>query len=661
MSANDGHGVEVLLERSLDDYRRGDLPSARRQLEQVLAIAPGSFDALNLLGVVLNAMKQPDVAAEVLGRAIAVRPDSPGALNNLVMALRAMRRSEAALVAADRVVDLQPDFATGHSNRAALLLELERPIEAELAAGLSLRLRPEHALTHGLRGRALLEQRRAAEALVEFDLALSRAGGFADAHAGRADCLRLLGRPPEALAAYRQALSLNPGDARLIGAVLTEKRKLCDWSDFEAETTEVTRRAERGEKGIAPFSGLAVLNSEPTLLKAVSAWASPRKAGPRPALREHDGPVRIGYFSTDFDWHPTMLLLSEAVELHDRSRFTTTAFIYPVARPAGGWRRLDGIFDHIVDLRGLSDAEAAAAARRHGIDIAVDLDGYVSNARPGIFRERAAPIQVSYLGFAGTLGTQHFDYVVADPVTVPSHAVANYTEKVAWLPHTYQPRDRRVLPRETVPERQALGLPEQGTVFCCFNANYKITPDVFADWMAILRAVEDSVLWLLETHPEATANLRREAQSLSIAPERLVFAPKVALRDHLARIGRADLVLDTRPFNAHTTASDALFGGVPVLTLPGETFASRVAASLMHAIGLPELIATSREHYVAEAIAIGGSRERIAALKDKLARNRQTEPLFDMPAFTRYLEAAYLEMLDRHRRGLPADHIVVPA
>jgi predicted O-linked N-acetylglucosamine transferase (SPINDLY family) len=321
-------------------------------------------------------------------------------------------------------------------------------------------------------------------------------------------------------------------------------------------------------------------------------------------------------------------------------------------------RRVQAAFEHFVDVSARSDREISLLAQSLEIDIAVDLKGLSGYSRTGIFAHRPAPVQVNYLGYPGTMGADYIDYLIADRIVVPPQQLPYYSEKIAWLPHTYWVNDslRKISPQ--VPTRQAAGLPD-GFVFCCFNNPAKITPDVFDIWMRLLRKVGGSVLWLLDHNPGATRNLRAEAAQRGVSPARLVFAPPMEPSEHLARHRLADLVVDTFHYNAHTTASDALWAGLPVVTCPGESFASRVGASLLQAIGLPELIAPSPQAYETLALSLAANRAQFSEIRQKLAGNLRTHPLFDTALFTRHIESAYAAMWDRHRRGLPPDHIEV--
>lgn len=307
-------------------------------------------------------------------------------------------------------------------------------------------------------------------------------------------------------------------------------------------------------------------------------------------------------------------------------------------------QRLIPAFDRFVDVRDYGDREVALLLRQWQIDIAIDLKGYTTSARPGILAHRPAPIQVNYLGYPGTMGVSHIDYILADKVVIPESDQHYYQEKIVYLPDTYQANDQKRQIATELPSRAELGLPENGFVFCCFNNNYKITPVLFDIWMRLLQQVPTSVLWLFENNPTVSRNLRQEAIKRGIVPERLVFAPAIKLDKHLSRIRQADLFLDTLPYNAHTTASDALWAGLPVLTCKGNTFAGRVAASLLSAIGLPELVTNSLAEYEALALHLATNPEVLAEIKTKLARNRDTHPLFDTKLFCRNIEAAYRGM-----------------
>jgi len=445
---------------------------------------------------------------------------------------------------------------------------------------------------------------------------------------------------------------------------LHTKARMCDWGDYESDVAGILDRIRRHEKVAAPFQALALSNSPGLQKTAAEIWVDARFPASRTLVEIAAPPahqkMRIGYFSADFHHHATAFLIAELLERRDGSKFELTAFSFGPDTGDAMRRRLKASFDRFIDVGGMSDRDVAMLARNLKIDVAIDLKGFTEDARPNIFAMRAAPVQVNYLGYPGTMGAGYIDYLIADSTIIPPSHRPHYREKIVYLPNTYQPNDRKREISTRAFQRSELGLPRQGFVFCCFNGGYKIAPDVFACWMRILARVEGSVLWLLADNEIAVGNLRKEAGVRGVDADRLVFAPRMALPDHLARHRAADLFLDTLPYNAHTTASDALWAGLPVLTQIGETFAGRVAASVLNAARLPELITTSRDAYEALAIEFAANPAELALVKRKLDRNRLATPLFDSALFAKHLGAAYTMMCERHRAGLPPDHLHVP-
>jgi predicted O-linked N-acetylglucosamine transferase (SPINDLY family) len=438
--------------------------------------------------------------------------------------------------------------------------------------------------------------------------------------------------------------------------------KICSWSGLSESLEDIFKKVMASEKVVAPFSLLA-LNDDALLHKKCSEIyiqsRYPFNPVSEPILkRPQSQKIRVGYFSADFKNHPVAYLISELFELHDRSQFEIYGFSLVKAVDEMS-RRFQLAFDHFIESQGMSDIEIAQSSRDLNIDIAVDLTGFTQDARTGIFSYRPAPIQVNYLGFPGTMGADYIDYIIADKTLIPLDAQSSYTEKVAYLPNSYQANDRKRAIAEKKFTRHQLGLPEDEFVFCCFNNNFKILPVTFASWMRILKAVEGSVLWLLADNPTAKNNLIKEATARGLDSCRLIFAERMPLPEHLARHRQADLFLDTLPYNAHTTCSDALWAGLPVLTLMGSTFPGRVGASLLKAIDLPELITNTQEEYEAMAIELAINPQKLRDIKLKLARNRLTTPLFDTPLFTKNLETIYTKMMERYQADLQPDHITI--
>ena len=437
---------------------------------------------------------------------------------------------------------------------------------------------------------------------------------------------------------------------------------LCLWDELPKYLNELTHKVDNNEKVAVPFPVLALID-DPEIQKKTAEIFANEKYPVSHVLPEIDhyskhSKIRIGYFSVDFRIHPVSNLTVELYETHDRKQFEIHALSFgPDTNDEMNLRIKAGV-DHFHDVRTLSDKEVAMLARHLEIDIAVDLGGFTTDSRTGIFAMQAAPIQISYIGYLGTMGANYYDYLVADQTIIPDKYQSHYSEKIAYLP-SYQVNDSKQSLPTTVFTRQDLELPRTGFVFCCFNNNFKITPSTFDGWARILKQVEGSVLLLYADNESAKTNLTKEIVLRGIDASRLIFGKRLPMLDYLARYRVADLFLDTLPYNAGTTASDALRMGLPVLTLIGHSFASRVAASLLNAVNLPELIATTQEQYESLAIELATHPEKLKSIKDKLASNLPTAPLYDTPLFTKHLESAYMTMVDRYQKGLDPEHIYV--
>ena len=479
----------------------------------------------------------------------------------------------------------------------------------------------------------------------------------------RGNALQDLKRLDEALASYDRAIVLKPDIDFILGSSLHTKMHLCLWDDLAHRLNELTYKINNNEKVAFPFPIMALLDDPAVQRKTAEIYVNEKYPQSHVLSKidryPHHPKIRIGYFSADFHNHATMHLMAELFESHNKDKFELIAFSFGPDHQDEWRQRALLCFNQFVDVRFKSDRDIALLARKMEIDIAVDLMGFTADFRTGIFAEKSAPIQVYYLGYPGTMGVDYIDYLIADRTLIPEDKQQHYSEKIVYLPHSYQVNVSKRSVTETALTRQELGLPDTGFVFCCFNNNYKITPTTFAGWMRILKAVEGSVLWLFESNSSAVNNLRKEVVKFGINEDRLIFAKRMPIADHLNRIQMADLFLDTLPCNAHTTTSDALRMGLPVLTLIGHAFASRVAASLLNAVNLPELITTSQEQYESLAIELAMHPEKLKTIKDKLASNLPTAPLYDTPLFTKHLESAYMTMVDRYQNGLDPEHIYV--
>ena len=436
---------------------------------------------------------------------------------------------------------------------------------------------------------------------------------------------------------------------------------LCDWSDFDGLVGQIVAGIESDARVCHPFTFMGLSHSARLQHQAARIWVNhacpPNDALGPIARRPRAEKLKVGYFSSDFHEHPVGRLIAELIEIHDRSRFEVVAFSFGDRTDDPLQQRLTRAFDRFLDVRDKSNLEIASLARSLNVDIAVDLGGHTRGNRAGAFALRAAPVQLHYLGYLGTLGASYMDYIVADRTVVTPAAEAYFSEKIIYLPDSHQANDRTRRIADKVFTREELGLPPTGFVFCCFNTSYKFVPATFAGWMNILKAVPGSVLFLYAQYEAGANHLREQALRHGLDPRRLVFGERLALPEYLARYRTADLFLDTLPYNAGTTASDALWAGLPVLTLSGEAYVSRTAASLLTAIGAPELIASTQQEYERLAIELATDPQRLARIRTKLENNRLTSPLFDTPRFVRNLEAAYIAVHDRYLAGLPPDHV----
>jgi protein O-GlcNAc transferase len=648
---------------ALAELKRFD--EALASYDRALALFPRHSELLNNRGNVLIELKRHDEALASFDTALALQPNDPFALANRGNALQELNRLDDALASYDRALAAMPDYAEALHNRGNVFRKLKRYDEALASYSRALALRPDYAEAYTSRGGAFLELKRPEEALADSDRAVALRPDYAEAHYNRANALQAMKRHDEALASYESALTIAPDHAFALGGAAWCAILLCDWNRRTRYAAELERRIANKTAVVAPFVLLGY-SDDPALhlecARNFSAQIAPLSAWPlwTGGKWRHDK-LRVAYLSADFYDHATANLMAELFEKHDRSRFEIISISFGVEDHGEMRKRLVAAFDQFHDVWEKSDREVAELLRDLQIDIAIDLKGYTQESRPGILAHRPVPIQANYLGFPGTMGTPFIDYIIADKVIDPFEHQQFFAEKIVHLPDCYQVNGNKRWIAENTPTRREAELPDRGFVFCCFNNNWKITPAIFDVWMRLLHQVEGSVLWLLRDNEGAERNLRQEARRRGIDPARLVFGGRLPLDEHLARHRLADLFLDTLPCNAHTTASDALWTGLPLVTCTGSTFAARVATSVLHAIGLPELITSNPDGYEALALKLARNPALLADIKAKLIRNRGTYPLFDTDRFARHLEAAYMTMWEIWQRSeAPKSFSVAP-
>jgi protein O-GlcNAc transferase len=664
------------------------LAEAVHSYQKAIALRPDFAEAYNNLGYALQRLGKLQQAQAAYEKATALRSDYPEAHNNLGNVLHLLDRSEEAIRCYEKAIKIKPDYAEAYWNVGIALRALGRLEEAIAWYQKAIAIRPHYHQAYNSLGNTLRSLGRRDEAIVQYDKAITIAPAFIEAHLNRGDTLASLGRPEAAIAAYDDALVINPKDSNALikrGEVLFQLHrdvealasfdaalaadpdsdpafnamarcalKTCAWSRMTMLSQEVPNRIARGHF----FSAFDFLGfSSDAALQLLCAERTFRQMVPVQLPRLWTGAVwrnqkiKIGYVATGFNKHPAAYLTAELFEIHDRSRFEIIGVSIGPDDESAIRTRVIAAFDQFIDAREQSDRELAATLNKMQIDILVDRSGYIVDSRPAIFAARPAPIQVNYLGYPGTLGAHCYDYILADATVLPFEQQPFYTEKIVHLPNCYQVNDRKRLIAERTPSREEVGLPDKGFVFCCFNNTNKITPVVFDIWMQLLDKVEDSVLWLLSDRSAAENNLRREAAARGINPARLVFARGAPLDAHLARHRLADLFLDTLPYNAHTTASDALWVGLPLVTCCGQSFAGRVATSLLRAIAMPDLVTDCLEDYQQLALKIASDPSLLQNLRDRLRRNRSSRPLFNTDNYRRHIEAAYARMWEHWQRG----------
>jgi predicted O-linked N-acetylglucosamine transferase (SPINDLY family) len=651
------------LSKAVELYRKGRLKEA---LIQGKRLASGySEDPVihNFVGVISSSLGHTEAAAASLERAIALNPGYAEAHRNLGVASQNLGKKQKAVKHYSTAVKLDPRDATAQYGLASALKELGRMEQAISSYTKAIQLRPGYAAAYNNLGNLLEYVGRDREAIIYLGKSVEMDADSAEAQYNLGHLYNKRRQLKEAISHYELALQSKPNFDDALAKILHLQSHLCDWNAVQSRAGSIPFLGV-AEETVAPFSMLALDDNPAQHLLRTKLYArqrfrniEPLPASTRPAKKPKR--IHIGYFSSDFYNHATLYLMIKLFELHDRSKFVIHAYSYSPDKNDEMSTRLRDAVDVFHDVRNMGERAIAELSRSDEIDIAIDLKGYTMNGRAGIFAHRAAPIQINYLGYPGTMGFPAMDYIIADNTLVPENQRTHYTENIIYLPDSYQVNDDTRKISSRVFSRADAGLPDTGFVYCCFNNNYKITAREFDIWMRLLSQVKDSVLWLICTNDYSGENFRREAAYRGINPQRIILAEKMPLPEHLARLRLADLFLDTFNCNAHTTASDALWAGLPVLTKLGESFAARVAGSLLNALKLPELITDSERDYEYLALDLAQNPKKLALIKGKLQEKRQTEALFDTKLFTEYIEAAYLQAYQRYFEGKEPETLIV--
>ncbi|WP_162814039.1 tetratricopeptide repeat protein [Vibrio tetraodonis] len=633
------------IERLIKQYNQGQVNLVLKQAQVLSLQHPNNSMVWNILGVASKSVGNMDQALEAFEQVIDLCPENVGGYNNIAVVLRDKGKPQEALGYYQKALALKPDYAEAHNNKGVVLRDLGNLKDAVKAYQQALTINPDYAEAHNNLGIIFQEQGKLKQASECYMRALSLKPNHVEAYDNLGAVLEKQDKPELAVTAYQKALTLDPHmeSARL--KKLYQQARLCDWSAMKEDISMVETLGTQG-KAVSPFAALTFedsplrhrLRSEQFVKSKHLVCDLPQIAKPN----QKPSRLRIGYFSADFHDHATMHLMSKVFALHDREKFDVYAYSFGPNTGDSTRKKAPDLFDVFHDVAELSDLEIAKLARKDRIDIAVDLKGHTRDGRLGIFAKRPAPLQISHVGYPGTIGADFIDYLVADSYLIPQEQRPHYTENIIYLPNSYQPNDNTRLVPRCSSNKQELGLPDKGLVFCCFNSPYKLSPTEFDIWMSVLKNVKGSVLWLFSDNLHVRRNLKQHAQQRGINSERLIFAKPLQQEEHLARYQHADIFLDTFNVNAHTTASDALWAGVPVITKSGQGFAARVSASLLHAVGLPELVTHTNEEYLQVILQLANNSEKLAEIKQTLASQPMSKPLFDTERYTQNLEKAYI-------------------
>ena len=634
-------------------------------ITKAIEINPNNAEVYNFRGIVLVHLNKLEEAIQNWSKAIQIDPNYAKAYNNRGNALIKLKKTDLALKDFEMAIEIKPNYAEAYNNKSIVLKDLNRLDSALESSNKAIEINARYSEAYNTKGVILRKLNQFKEALKNYDKAIEFNPNFAKAYINRGNIL-LLNETKQidlALESFTKALKISPKLDFLFGKYIHIKSWLSNWNFIDEEIDSLKNKIINGERTATPFPVLSLLDSPDLQKKNATKFVEnefllTNNLGPI-LKKVPNKKIRIGYFSADFHNHPMSFLLAHLFEVHDRSKFEIFGFSLENRKNDEMKKRVSKAFDKFIDVSLKSDVEIAKISREYSVDIAIDLMGFTRGNKFQIFAEKCAPIQVSYLGYPGTTGSNFIDYIIADKTLISKESQKHYSEKIIYLSNTYQVNDSTKKISEKVFTREELGLPKDGFVFCCYNKNYKILPNVFDIWMRLLKKVKGSVLWLFVEDSSAVENLKKETIKRNVDENRIIFAKRMPLADHLARHRIADLFIDTFPYTAHTTCSDSLWAGLPVLTRVGESFVSRVSASLLTAIDLPELITHTEKEYEDLAIELANNRNKLEEIKSKLEKNKLTKSLFNTKLFAKNIESAYTTMYERYLKDSPIENIEI--
>ena len=684
--------VSAIRDEAIRLHQNGKIQEAKCLYEKLLNLDDKNAEAIHYLGLIEYQNKNYETAIQWIQKAIVIKPDWAEAYSHIALSYKELSRYEEAIDSLNIAIKIDPSYSAAHYNLGNIFLKLELIDKAITHYNKAITLNDKYTdayFQRGIANEALSEyefairdylktqelDRKYVKSYIKLAMLNKRNKNIKaaieycykaieleprndDVYKSLADILAENKLLEDAIIFYRKALEINPNSIYVKGLIIHYSMHCCNWDNLSEAINKLNESIDKNSDDFGAFGVLSLID-EPEIHQKIALQFSKKFNGERSACNQPSNKlakskIRLGYFSADFNDHAVSRLIAEVFELHNQELFEIYAFSFGPKVDDQMTIRLKNTFDYFFEVENSSSTKIAELSRENSIDIAIDLSGYTKGNRTRVFAYGAAPIQVNYLGYPGTMGNENIDYIIADKMIIPDESACFYDEKIAYLPDSYQPNDRKKEISKHTFTREELKLPELGVVFCCFNNSFKITPVIFEAWMDVLKNVANSVLWLLEDNKIATLNLHKEAMKYGVDPHRIIFAERTSGSLHLARHKCADIFLDTWPYNAHTTASDALWMGLPIITYRGKSFASRVASSLLHSVGLDELITDSIEEYKKLAIRLGNNPEEIQKLKKLLSHEKETKPLFNTERYTRNLEKAFLKMHQIYCAGLPA-------
>ena len=618
--------MQIKLDQAVNYYNSGKIIEAKKICLEIHKKNSKEFHNLRLLNLIYFKEKNFSEALNFINKAIEINQNFPETYNEKGNALIELKRFNEAIESYDKAIKISNNYSDAYYNKGLALQELKNIDLAIESYDKAIQINQNHVQAHNNKGFALQQ-------LKKFDLSL---------------------------ASYNKAYKINPNFSFLLGKIIHSKNLMCSWESFNNNVDELKNKLNNNQIAALPFSTLSLYNLPLLQKKTAENFIKNTINKKKTVLKlSNNKKIRLGYYSADFYSHAMSFLLVRLFELHDRSKFEIIAFSFGPEKNDNISKRVKDAFDQFIKVNSKTDKEVAGLSRELKIDIAIDLMCYTANNRIGIFSERCAPIQINYLGYPGTSGANFIDYLIADKILIPKKYQKYYSEKIIYLPNTYQVRDSTQKISNKIYSRKDFGLPEKSFVFCCFNQNYKITPSVYDIWMRLLKKIDRSVLWLIKDSDIGAKNLKKEANIRGIEPNRIIFAEKIPLSEHLARHKLADLFIDTFPYTAHTTCSDALWSGLPVITRVGKSFASRVGASILNAIGLEELITKTEKEYEYLATQLATKSEFLNKINKKLEKNKIKKPLFNTKLYTSHIEKAYIKIYKNYQSDLSVKNIEI--